>query len=489
MRDGNCTDWIRRFDPRPPREGRHSEYGRNRHFGMVSIHAPTRGATRCRSPSPGLRERFDPRPHARGDTLRKPTVEMLQGFDPRPHARGDGIFRLAGPPKQRFRSTPPREGRREIAVTLDWVAKVSIHAPTRGATIAGPGRGGAGDVSIHAPTRGATGSVGVAVLLEHVSIHAPTRGATRCGWHSALLRKSFDPRPHARGDLSARAALMMWCRFDPRPHARGDNQRGFRIQAAEVSIHAPTRGATRVLVYDDANPTVSIHAPTRGATAQGGAGLPRGVFRSTPPREGRLAHLLLVNRTAIVSIHAPTRGATWLPQEPRHSDKVSIHAPTRGATLVKESRISFMPSFRSTPPREGRQAKRRWPSLVSRFDPRPHARGDRRPAHVSGDEVVSIHAPTRGATWEDHATGGDVMFRSTPPREGRPSKASFSARSRSFRSTPPREGRPGTWVFPFFLGAVSIHAPTRGATTCPRTGCGFGNRFDPRPPREGRPSA
>ena len=56
-----------------------------------------------------------------------------------------------------------------------------------------------------------------------------------------------------------------------------------------VSIHAPTRGATSIMLdLELTEAVVSIHAPTRGATYQ------------TYPE-------ILDN---IVSIHAPTRGAT-----------------------------------------------------------------------------------------------------------------------------------------------------------------------------------
>ena len=55
-----------------------------------------------------------------------------------------------------------------------------------------------------------------------------------------------------------------------------------------VSIHAPTRGATYLQTLLDLMIKVSIHAPTRGATY---------AFK-------RYIEL------AIVSIHAPTRGAT-----------------------------------------------------------------------------------------------------------------------------------------------------------------------------------
>ena len=55
-----------------------------------------------------------------------------------------------------------------------------------------------------------------------------------------------------------------------------------------ISIHAPTRGATYVLVFCLGIPQISIHAPTRGATC---------------------ANYGLDNALKI-SIHAPTRGAT-----------------------------------------------------------------------------------------------------------------------------------------------------------------------------------
>ena len=61
-----------------------------------------------------------------------------------------------------------------------------------------------------------------------------------------------------------------------------------RIADLEVSIHAPTRGATSVTVFIDIESLVSIHAPTRGATYDG----------------------LLPFPELVVSIHAPTRGAT-----------------------------------------------------------------------------------------------------------------------------------------------------------------------------------
>ena len=57
--------------------------------------------------------------------------------------------------------------------------RISIHAPTRGATNQGGNMTKEQIISIHAPTRGATRHTGAA-QAEHteISIHAPTRGAT-----------------------------------------------------------------------------------------------------------------------------------------------------------------------------------------------------------------------------------------------------------------------------------------------------------------------
>ena len=58
------------------------------------------------------------------------------------------------------------------------IPTVSIHAPTRGATLANHHKEHHLKVSIHAPTRGATVICNESRRIIKVSIHAPTRGAT-----------------------------------------------------------------------------------------------------------------------------------------------------------------------------------------------------------------------------------------------------------------------------------------------------------------------
>ena len=120
--------------------------------------------------------------------------------------------------------------------------------------------------------------------------------------------------------------------FNPRSHERSDNMRQFVSDSYNISIHAPTRGATEATVSSVKREYISIHAPTRGATLAS-----YGIKCDIP-----------------ISIHAPTRGATHIlilqfviwkyfnPRSHERSDQeevsstiflaISIHAPTRGAT-------------------------------------------------------------------------------------------------------------------------------------------------------------
>ena len=64
-----------------------------------------------------------------------------------------------------------------------------------------------------------------------------------------------------------------------------------KIENVEISIHAPTRGATLNQVHRAWTRSISIHAPTRGATVLPQKNLPQILlFQSTLPRGERHAH-------------------------------------------------------------------------------------------------------------------------------------------------------------------------------------------------------
>ena len=77
---------------------------------------------------------------------------------------------------------------------------------------------------------------------------------------------------------------------------------------------------------------ISIHAPTRGATLAVTIGIKVFKFQSTLPREERPSIFRVWYTLDFISIHAPTRGATETNQEVKELTWISIHAPTRGAT-------------------------------------------------------------------------------------------------------------------------------------------------------------
>ena len=120
--------------------------------------------------------------------------------------------------------------------------------------------------------------------------------------------------------------------FNPRSHERSDQLAVVNCLALAISIHAPTRGATKPLIYKALRAIISIHAPTRGATSYYFLLLLPILFQSTLPREERPQPPNIANTTI--------RFQSTLPREERPVPYVpvtrglyiSIHAPTRGAT-------------------------------------------------------------------------------------------------------------------------------------------------------------
>ena len=255
-----------------------------------------------------------------------------------------------------FQSTRPRGARLLTFVTTPLGSVVSIHAPTWGATFrvydarstqrcfnprAHVGRDPVRfrdarylAVSIHAPTWGATPSRLRKSRPQDVSIHAPTWGATlqhRRHKDGLLMFQSTRPRG-ARRPPTLRSSPPRRC-FNPRAHVGRDFAVALRVSSRmvfqstrprgarpirfsllqsflDVSIHAPTWGATTDAFGYNPRYQVSIHAPTWGATR-------------------KWANRLIMHN---VSIHAPTWGATFFGRGSGHHLAVSIHAPTWGAT-------------------------------------------------------------------------------------------------------------------------------------------------------------
>ena len=92
-------------------------------------------------------------------------------------------------------------------------------------------------------------------------------GVRRRGRWRSLSSCRFNPRTHTGCDITATCFSTAFLCFNPRTHTGCDIPFLVIRHPVIVSIHAPTRGATRYKRMGPHSFLVSIHAPTRGATA------------------------------------------------------------------------------------------------------------------------------------------------------------------------------------------------------------------------------
>ena len=208
---------------------------------MISIHAPTRGATfgnilwvhiiKFQSTLPREERHYG--------TARKDDVGH---FNPRSHERSDAALL-------------PAIGR----------IKISIHAPTRGATEGkrkllliidfnprshersdkrmGGAISGKRDFNPRSHERSdMPATIGITVT----SIFQSTlpREERQTAAEATAQAMDFNPRSHERSDTSMNTTRTVSSNFNPRSHERSDK---YNLEIADItgiSIHAPTRGAT-----------------------------------------------------------------------------------------------------------------------------------------------------------------------------------------------------------------------------------------------------
>ena len=130
--------------------------------------------------------------------------------------------------------------------------------------------------------------MGCNLCFSIISIHAPTRGATYQQVHFTVAYIIFqstlprEERLHCPLNLT-----IVNLYFNPRSHERSDHDRHVTLWDLGISIHAPTRGATKGAAEMTKAIRISIHAPTRGATMCSLPLLLIHTFQSTLPREER----------------------------------------------------------------------------------------------------------------------------------------------------------------------------------------------------------
>ena len=113
-----------------------------------------------------------------------------------------------------------------------------------------------------------------------------------------------------------------------------DHEVNQSFRQTQISIHAPTWGATLSVQPSESISLTFQSTHPRGVRRQVGKGdFPCIKFQSTHPRGVRLGHLRHLGLRDAISIHAPTWGATRYVSLDTYSQAISIHAPTWGATV------------------------------------------------------------------------------------------------------------------------------------------------------------
>ena len=122
---------------------------------LISIHAPTRGATTGQYGYANWKNDFNPRSYKRSDMPTVHSQPFMSDFNPRSYKRSDKLKGL-----------------------VNRRSKISIHAPTRGATpaIFDKTTGEQFQSTLLQEERPSTHRL--ININQTISIHAPTRGAT-----------------------------------------------------------------------------------------------------------------------------------------------------------------------------------------------------------------------------------------------------------------------------------------------------------------------
>ena len=299
----------------------------------------------------------------------------------------------------------------------------------------------------------------------------------RQGSPVALLRFAQFQSTHPR---RVRRCKTRWTwdshGFNPRTHA-GCDVTIKHIRASNVSIHAPTQGATVSMApsrwlyiafqsthprrvrrdggdryYDSSD--VSIHAPTQGATNNFSGHLASSLSFN-PRTHAGCDFVRLEHRAArVVSIHAPTQGATLGLVGRKLGQDVSIHAPTQGATPNLAAGVRLVSIHAPT-----QGATRKAPPTVRHRHVSIHA--------PTGCDVPSIrlhrcvlrfnprtHAGCDGDTAEPD--GAPAQFQSTHPRRVRHAGDRLRVGQLGVSIHAPTQGQAAVE-----LRGVSIHAPTQ----------------------------
>ena len=276
-----------------------------------------------------------------------------------------------------------------------------------------------------------------------------------------LAKKHFNPRTHVGCDICRQNTSCQWSHFNPRTHVGCD--------IALLKIVRMLRNFNpRTHVGCDVAPVlpvgrgvhISIHAPTWGATYSSSNAGWVFTFQSTHPRGVRHStkHLPAYYRQFQSTHPRGVRRADVISYSDLFGKFQSTHP--RGVRHYCLIAVINQVGFQSTHPRGVRHIMIGSETALFNFNPRTHVGCDSASRLTCLTPIISIHAPTWGATTAQdllkmgveisiHAptwgatkfyvnTEGSLEFQSTHPRGVRLIIIYFLLRYRTFQSTHPR---------------------------------------------------
>ena len=160
-----------------------------------------------------------------------------------------------------------------------------------------------------------------------------------------------------------------------------------------------------------------------------------------PLRERRPRSVPLLPTLMLFQFTPLRKGQQYLRHPEHDPEHISIHAPTQGATWMND-RDAKKNKFQFTPLRKGRPFPPARRTSPINFNSRPYARGDVQVLLNLVCTLISIHAPTQGATRCGLVRSCAQVISIHAPTQG--ATVAHSARWKmlsTFQFTPLRKGR------------------------------------------------
>ena len=245
------------------------------------------------------------------DAYQSVLCECVSHFNPRSREGSDDKIVDAHFLKKIFQSTLPRRERRGLVEQSNKCKDISIHAPTKGATLCPRRFARPHDISIHAPAKGATATVSATSLCGSDFNPRSREGSDNIRRYISACSRYFNPRSREGSDnhtthylLSLPAFQSTLPRrerlaadtvdlstvpdFNPRSREGSDEKAPASTYKVQISIHAPAKGATTPRTVPSSQSTFQSTLPRRERPRNLPCLRIVSLFQSTLPRGERL---------------------------------------------------------------------------------------------------------------------------------------------------------------------------------------------------------